>query len=163
MARIAAAGVAACVLVGVAIMTDPGAAAPLWAAAGAASVTGILYGVHQRQPAHRGPWLLLAASVGAMAAGDVAFAFDKTIPILVAEIFYLAMFPLLGAALLLLTRANPALRDRSTVVDLLCSSSPPAWSAGRSRRARAATSRPGGCSTARSPRPTCSARWCWSS
>ena len=119
MARIAAAGVAACVLVGVAIMTDPGAAAPLWAVAGAASVAGILYGVHLRQPAHRGPWLLLAASVGAMAAGDVAFAFDKTIPVLVAEVFYLAMFPLLGAALLLLTRANPALRDRSTVIDLL--------------------------------------------
>jgi PAS domain S-box-containing protein len=82
-------------------------------------VAGILYGVRLRQPAHRGPWLLLAASVGAMAAGDVAYAFDRPGPILVAEVFYLAMFPLLGAALLLLTRANPALRDRSTVIDLL--------------------------------------------
>jgi PAS domain S-box-containing protein len=120
MARIAAAGVAVCVAVGVAIMTLPAAAAPpLWAIAGAASVAGIMYGVRLRQPAHRGPWLLLAASVGAMAAGDVAFAFDRPGPVLVAEVFYLAMFPLLGAALLLLTQANPALRDRSTVIDLL--------------------------------------------
>jgi PAS domain S-box-containing protein len=119
MARIAAAGVAACVLVGVAIMSEPAAAAPLWAVAGATSVAGIMYGVHLRQPAHRGPWHLLAASVGVMAVGDVALAFGGPVLTLTAEILYLAMFPLLGAALLLLTRANPALRDRSTVVDLL--------------------------------------------
>jgi PAS domain S-box-containing protein len=120
MARgVAAAVGAAAVAVGAAILAFPAAAGALWGVAGIASVAGILLGVRWRQPAHRGPWHLLAAAVGAMAAGDVALALGGPVLDPLADLLYFALLPLLGGALLLLTRANPALRDRSTVIDLL--------------------------------------------
>ena len=113
------------VVLGVAILALPAVEGALWGLAGVLAVGGILLGVRLHQPARPASWVLLAAGVGALAAGDVAFDAGTRLGaggggwLLVAELCYLAMFPTLAYALLGLTRTSAALRDRSTVVDLL--------------------------------------------
>ncbi|MDG4826358.1 PAS domain-containing protein [Asanoa sp. WMMD1127] len=113
---------AVAVVLGGAIVAFPGAAAALWGSAGALAATGILWGIRTHQPARRAPWVLLAAAAAALGAGDVAYELSTGSGdawLIVAEICYLTLFPLLAYALLGLTRTSAALRDRSTVVDLL--------------------------------------------
>lgn len=112
------------VALGAAILLFPGAAGALWGTAGVLATAGILFGIRTHQPARRAPWILLAAAATALGAGDVAYELnggaDQGGPwLVVAETCYLALFPLLAYALLGLTRTSAALRDRSTVVDLL--------------------------------------------
>ena len=61
------------VVLGVAIVVFPGIAAVLWGTAGALAAAGILFGIRTHQPARRAPWVLLAAAVAALGAGDVAY------------------------------------------------------------------------------------------
>jgi PAS domain S-box-containing protein len=112
------------VVLGAAIVVFPGIAGALWGTAGALAAAGILFGIRAHQPTRRTPWVLLAAAVAALGAGDVAYDLssrgsEQGAWLVVAEACYLTLFPLLAYALLGLTRTSAALRDRSTVVDLL--------------------------------------------
>ncbi|GIF76009.1 PAS domain-containing protein [Asanoa siamensis] len=109
---------------GVAIIVFPAAAGVLWGLAGALATAGILFGIRTHQPARRAPWVLLAAAAAALGIGDIAYEASGGSDhdgawLVVAEVCYLTLFPLLAYALLGLTRTSAALRDRSTVVDLL--------------------------------------------
>ncbi|SNT63676.1 PAS domain S-box-containing protein [Asanoa hainanensis] len=123
--RALALAAAVAVVLGAGIILFPGIAGVLWGTAGALAAGGILFGLRTHQPARRTPWILLAAAVAALGAGDVAYDLsgNGSDPggawLVVAEICYLTLFPLLAYALLGLTRTSAALRDRSTVVDLL--------------------------------------------
>jgi PAS domain S-box-containing protein len=116
---------AATLTLGAAILLFPAVEGVFWATAGVLSTAGILFGIRQHQPARRVPWIVLAAAVATLGAGDTAYDVGLRLSdngrlwLVIAEICYLALFPLLAYALLGLTRTSAALRDRSTVVDLL--------------------------------------------
>ncbi|MEV4617690.1 PAS domain-containing protein [Asanoa sp. NPDC049573] len=116
---------AATIALGAAILVFPAQEGLFWAVAGVLSTAGILFGIRQHQPARRAPWIVLAAAVAALGAGDTAYDVGHQLSangrfwLVIAEICYLTLFPLLAYALLGLTRTSAALRGRSTVVDLL--------------------------------------------
>jgi PAS domain-containing protein len=87
-----------------------------WILLGAVSATSIIAGVRWHRPTRIGPWLLLAASVTALAIGDVFYAVDNEVT---AEAFYLALFVLVSLSLLQLTRGGALLVDRARLIDLL--------------------------------------------
>jgi PAS domain S-box-containing protein len=87
-----------------------------WILLGAVSATSIIAGVRWHRPTRIGPWLLLAASVTALAVGDVFFALDDQ---MTAEACYLAFFVLVSLSLLQLTRGGALLVDRARLIDLL--------------------------------------------
>ncbi|MEV0898377.1 PAS domain S-box protein [Actinoplanes sp. NPDC049802] len=87
-----------------------------WILLGAGSAGAILIGVRRHRPARRSPWLLLAASVTALAAGDVWYALDR-MPL--ADTAYLAMFALVTLSLLQFTRGGALLADRARLIDLV--------------------------------------------
>jgi PAS domain-containing protein len=108
---------------GVGILALPAGGGAWWGLAALLSVAGVAYGTWRRRPAVRGPWVLLGAAVVALGAGDVAYATGPAVggggwPA-VADLLYLATFPLLTVALLQLTGASTVLRDRTVVIDLL--------------------------------------------
>jgi PAS domain S-box-containing protein len=121
--RITAGFTALMALLALGVFALPAWAGPIWAAIGLLAVGAVVLGVHRNAPRRRLPWLLLAGAILAMAAGDTIYGFttpgpSQTAPI-VADVLYLAMFPLLTAGLILLTRASIVLRDRSRLLDLL--------------------------------------------
>jgi PAS domain S-box-containing protein len=83
---------------------------------GALSAAAVVVGVHRHRPLRSGPWWLLAASIVAMAIGDVAYALGVGA---FADVAYLAMFPLVTVSLLQLTRGGAVLVDRARLLDLL--------------------------------------------
>ena len=87
-----------------------------WIHLGAVSVAAIIIGICRHKPARIGPWLLLAASVAALAVGDVFYALDNTSA---ADICYVAMFALVVLALIQLTRGGAMLIDRARLIDLV--------------------------------------------
>src|SRR4029453_1374184 len=103
--------------VGAAILAFPAASGALWGLAAGTSVALIGYGVRRHQPARRAPWLLLAGALATLGLGDIAHAFGDAVTsggwLLIAELCYLAMFPLLASALLHMTRSSAVLRHRS--------------------------------------------------
>ncbi|GIJ49111.1 hypothetical protein Val02_59970 [Virgisporangium aliadipatigenens] len=117
--RILAALVACTAVLAHLIVLVPRFSAVLWAVTGAGAVAAILLGTRWHRPAKRLPWWFAAGAVGAMAVGDCAFALDAergTAWGVVAEVAYLAMFPLLTGSLILLTGASVVLHDRSRLL-----------------------------------------------
>jgi PAS domain S-box-containing protein len=108
---------------GVSVFAAPAWAALTWSAIGAISAGAILLGIRLYAPRRKGPWWLLAAGVLAMAAGDTIFAVaahrsGDTSPAIV-DACYLAIFPLVSAGYIQLTRTSVVLRDRTRLLDLL--------------------------------------------
>jgi PAS domain S-box-containing protein len=87
-----------------------------WILLATAGCTAIIVGVRRHRPARIGPWLLMAGSMACMGAGDVFYALGRTA---VAEIFYLAVFVMVAAALAQFTRGGSLLVDRARLLDLL--------------------------------------------
>jgi PAS domain S-box-containing protein len=87
-----------------------------WVLLGTASTAAIIGGVRWHRPARVGPWLLVAASVAALGAGDVFYAFGQDFT---AEICYLAMFIFVASALMQFTRGGSLLVERARLIDLV--------------------------------------------
>jgi PAS domain S-box-containing protein len=87
-----------------------------WILLGAGGVGAIIYGVRRHRPARKAPWWLLAASLAALAAGDVCYSYRV---MGLADIFYLMMFGLTALCLLQFTRGGSLLGDRARLIDLL--------------------------------------------
>ena len=88
----------------------------MWVLLGTGSAAAIVRGVRRHRPARIGPWLLLAGSIVASAAGDVLIALGHPG---VAEVCFYAMFVLVACSLLQLTRGGAILVDRARLIDLL--------------------------------------------
>ncbi|MFK3984726.1 PAS domain S-box protein [Micromonospora sp. NPDC050397] len=110
-------------LLGIGVLALPSASAILWGAIGVASVTAIAYGIHRHRPSRSAPWLLFGAGLAVQATGDVIYAIGSTATSatlgMIADWLYAAVFPLLAAGLVQLTRGSALLRDRSGLTDLL--------------------------------------------
>jgi diguanylate cyclase (GGDEF)-like protein/PAS domain S-box-containing protein len=97
----------------------------LFVAIGVTGVIGIVLGVFLNHPAHRLPWLLLAAGNFAFAAGQATQIIliqllDEEIPFpSIADGFYLAAYPLYAAGLLGFVHWRTGWRDRASLVDAL--------------------------------------------
>jgi PAS domain S-box-containing protein len=119
---------------GVVMFATPTWNVPTWALIGALSTAAIAFGTWWHAPPRRAAWWLLGGAVLAMTLGDAIFGASitgagDTAPA-IADVLYFAMFPLLTAGLLMLTRAGGVLRDRSRLLDLLafgCSAALAAW------------------------------------
>src|SRR5690349_6245639 len=97
----------------------------LWSLLVLTSAGAIVGGVLTHRPAHPAPWLLLAAAVVLFGTGDATYIVlttwlgrDNPFPSL-ADVFYLAMYPLAAAGVVLLTRLRTGGRDRGSVLDAL--------------------------------------------
>jgi diguanylate cyclase (GGDEF)-like protein/PAS domain S-box-containing protein len=96
----------------------------IFVAIGATGVVGIVLGVFLNHPAHRLPWLLLAAGNLAFVSGQAAqiiliqFHQQNLFPS-IADGFYLAAYPLYAAGLLGFVRWRTSWRDRASLVDAL--------------------------------------------
>ena len=107
----------------VSVFAVPAWSAASWAAITLLSVGAIGFGVRRNRPRHRAPWWLLGGAVLAMGTGDTIYGAVVRQPTeptpAIAEVCYLAMIPLVGVGLFLLTRTNAVLGDRSRLTDLL--------------------------------------------
>ncbi|MFE9775353.1 EAL domain-containing protein [Streptomyces sp. NPDC005931] len=96
----------------------------IFVAIGATGVVGILLGVLINRPAHRLPWLLLAAGNFAFASGQAAqivliqFHEEYVFPS-IADGFYLVAYPLYAAGLLGFVRWRTSWRDHASLIDAL--------------------------------------------
>jgi diguanylate cyclase (GGDEF)-like protein len=91
---------------------------------GLSAVVAILYGVHLHRPHRRGMWYGLAVGLVVFVAGDVVYSvyvyalhlepFPSP-----ADALYLASYPLLAAALLVMIRSRTGGRDRAGLIDAL--------------------------------------------
>jgi diguanylate cyclase (GGDEF)-like protein/PAS domain S-box-containing protein len=106
-------------------MTIPGLRAPLWAVIGVGGAAAVLVGVHVHRPAHRWPWLVLAAGLLAFAAGDTYYNvqeqyFHASNPFASpADACHLVAYPLFTAGLFGLVRYRWADRDLPSLLDAL--------------------------------------------
>ena len=142
--RIIASYVAALVALGCALLlVPPTASAAGWPLVGVLSASAMVFGVRRNRPARTAPWWLLAGAVVSGSAGDAFFALDggDAGPFaLLSDACYLAMFPLIGAGMVGLTRASVVLRDRSRLLGVLmltCAVALVAWVLWDGRRVRA--------------------------
>jgi hypothetical protein len=82
----------------------------LWSSLALSSAAAIAAGVLMHRPSHRLPWWLLAIAVTVFAAGDTTYnvlttLLDEPNPFpSLADVFYLAMYPISAAGLVLLVR-----------------------------------------------------------
>jgi diguanylate cyclase (GGDEF)-like protein/PAS domain S-box-containing protein len=97
----------------------------LWSSLALSSAGAIVAGVLIHRPTHPLPWWLLAVAVTVFAAGDTTYNVLTTIlgaerpfPSL-ADVFYLAMYPIAAAGLVLLIRRRTGGRDRGSLLDAL--------------------------------------------
>jgi len=85
----------------------------------------IVAGVAINRPARKAPWLLLAAANLTFAAGQISFlALTQILKVKVpfpsiADVFYLATYPLYAAGLLIFIRSRTPDRDRRSLIDAL--------------------------------------------
>ncbi|MFC4472681.1 aminotransferase class I/II-fold pyridoxal phosphate-dependent enzyme [Streptomyces xiangluensis] len=106
-------------------LTVPSRHTTSWALIGLGSVAAILLGVHRNRPAHRWPWLLLAAANLAFTAGDTTYnileaAFNEQNPFpSLADVFYLATYPLFAAGIFGIIHFRFPARDRAGLLDAL--------------------------------------------
>ncbi len=105
-------------------MIVPGAEVILWALIGTSSIAAVITGVAVNRPRLVLPWLLVAAALLVLTAGDAVFYFQThvlgehdTFPSL-NDYLYLGMYPLLIAGLVLLPRSTTP-RDRGGLIDAL--------------------------------------------
>jgi diguanylate cyclase (GGDEF)-like protein/PAS domain S-box-containing protein len=97
----------------------------LWSSLALSSAGAIGAGVLRHRPPHPTPWWLLAVAVTVFAVGDAVYIVltdmlgqDNPFPSL-ADVFYLVMYPVAAAGLLLLVRRRTGGRDRGSVLDAL--------------------------------------------
>ena len=97
----------------------------LWSSLAISSAGAIVAGVLVHRPVRPMPWWLLAVAVVVFAAGDTTYNVlttilgqDNPFPSL-ADVFYLAMYPIAAAGLVLLIRRRTAGRDRGSLLDAL--------------------------------------------
>lgn len=96
-----------------------------WAMIGLGGVAAVLLGVHIHRPARRWPWLMLAAAILTFTAGDTtynilesAFSQENPFPSL-ADVFYLATYPLFAAGIFGFIRYRSEARDLASLLDAL--------------------------------------------
>jgi diguanylate cyclase (GGDEF)-like protein/PAS domain S-box-containing protein len=95
----------------------------LWPAIGWSSVAAIVLGVRRHRPDARLAWYLLALGVTTFIVGDNLYTFRNSVQHVAApfpsyiDFFYLAMYPLLVAGLVLLVRRRTPGRDRASLLD----------------------------------------------
>lgn len=132
--RITVGYVALMAMLGVAVFVAPGWSAVTWGAIGLVSAGAMLYGAHEHAPPRRTPWWLLAGALVANGIGDTIY--GATVrhagdaPPAITDAFYLAIFPLVAAGLIHLTRTGAVLPDRSRLTDLMaftCAAALAAW------------------------------------
>jgi diguanylate cyclase (GGDEF)-like protein/PAS domain S-box-containing protein len=98
---------------------------PLWGTLGVVAVAAITVGGRRNHPGRPLAWYLLAAGVLSFITGDLTYKISNEIFHIqppfpsVADLYYLAMYPLLAAGLLLLVRARTPGRDRASLIDAL--------------------------------------------
>jgi signal transduction histidine kinase len=96
---------------------------PVFNAVGAAGVVAILVGVRLHRPSDTRPWYLFAAGQALFVSGDVIAYnyprfFGRELPFpSIADVLYLAVFPVIVAGLLLLIRRRSRGRDRASLID----------------------------------------------
>jgi diguanylate cyclase (GGDEF)-like protein/PAS domain S-box-containing protein len=97
----------------------------IWGAIGLSSAAAIAVGAVRNRARRKLPWLLLSAAMLTFVTGDTLYNVfhdtlhvDKPSPGLV-DVFYLAVYPLIFAGLVTLTRSGMARRDRAGVLDAL--------------------------------------------
>ncbi len=97
----------------------------LWSSLALSSAGAIATGVLWHRPTYRTPWWLLAIAVTVFAAGDTTYNVLTTLlgeanpfPSL-ADVFYLAMYPIMATGLVLLIRHRTGGRDRGSLLDAL--------------------------------------------
>jgi len=84
---------------------------------GLSAAGAIVVGVLRNRPRHRLPWMLFAAAQVSFVVGDLFYyALDADFPS-VGDVFYLAVYPLIVAGVLLLIRSRNPGRDRGSLVD----------------------------------------------
>jgi signal transduction histidine kinase len=98
---------------------------PVFNAIGLTAVVAILVGVRMHRPSDRRPWYLFALGQALFVGGDVLAYnyerfFGRPLPFpSIADVFYLAVFPVIVAGLLLLIRRRNTGRDRASLIDSL--------------------------------------------
>jgi diguanylate cyclase (GGDEF)-like protein/PAS domain S-box-containing protein len=102
----------------------PGLHVFTWASIGLSGIGAIILGVRMHRPARSLPWYLLAAALLFFVTGDTIYyaqvALELPTPFPgVADLFYLAVYPLLAAALTLLIRARSGHGNRAALLDAL--------------------------------------------
>ena len=89
----------------------------LFSLIGLSAAAAIVVGALRNRPGQLLPWMLFAAAQVSFVIGDLLYyAFDFDFPS-VGDLFYLAVYPLLVAGLLILIRARSAGRDRGSLLD----------------------------------------------
>ena len=84
---------------------------------GLSAAAAIVVGARRNRPRQLLPWMLFAAAQVSFVVGDLLYyAFHFDFPS-VGDVFYLAVYPLLVAGLLILIRARSAGRDRGSLLD----------------------------------------------
>ena len=109
----------------VAVFLVPSQHLYLWAAIGFSSVAAIVIGIRRNSPRRRAPWLLLAAAVLCLVAGDIAA--DLLVRVLhqvdpfpsVADVFYLTMYLLIALGMIGLYGLGMVRRDIAGLLDAL--------------------------------------------
>jgi diguanylate cyclase (GGDEF)-like protein/PAS domain S-box-containing protein len=97
----------------------------IWAILGLSGTVAVLVGVRLHRPSRRLPWVLLACVLGSFTAGDTAYNFLTEVlheadPVpSPADLFYLAVYPMLAAALLVFIRARSGGGNRAALLDAL--------------------------------------------
>lgn len=121
--RVAALYAALMALLSAAVFVAPGWSAVVWAAIGLLSAGAVVFGAHRHAPLRRAPWWLLATAIIAMAAGDTIYGATVHSPAddlpIIGDVCYLAMFPLVTAGFIQMTRTSVVLRDRARLLDIL--------------------------------------------
>ncbi|MGI5242374.1 PAS domain-containing protein [Dactylosporangium sp. CA-139066] len=100
----------------------PGLNSVAWAGIGLLASGAIVAGIVRVRPPRSAPWWALAAALIAMMLGDFVYGLvapGGAEPPALAQLAYLAMFPIVAIALIGLTRESVFLDDRSRLLDLL--------------------------------------------
>ncbi|MEV4516734.1 EAL domain-containing protein [Dactylosporangium sp. NPDC049525] len=95
----------------------------LWTAIASSSVVAVVTGVARHRPAQPLPWVLTAAGLASYSVGETLYYWpqladgEQPLGPSLADVFYLAMYPLLAAALTILVRRQSPGGDRAALLD----------------------------------------------
>jgi PAS domain S-box-containing protein len=112
-------------ILAVAVFLFPSLYLFIWTAIGLSSVAAILAGTWRNSPRKRAPWVLLAAAVLCLVAGDLwadllVWVFKVTDPFpSLADVFYLTMYGLIAVGMIGLYRLGVVRRDIAGLLDAL--------------------------------------------